>query len=665
MTDALRRHGPRVSVVVPARNAAHDLPTLLAALRRQTLPREDFEVVVVDDRSTDATPDLVRASGFAKLVEAPVRGGSYAARNLAVRLVDAPVLAFTDSDCAPTPTWLEEGLAELASTGADLVAGQIEIPLVDGSPASALVDAARHLNQEKAVADGFGATANLFVQRRVFETIGLFNENLQSGGDTEFGHRARAAGLTLVLAANAVVVHPARGTPRQLARKAYRLGFGAAQHIRHAEGPLRERNHICKHPGAYVPSWGIPGLERLERLGLRPGFRRRLAMEAVHYFCVQLPIVAGNIHGTLYERRRAAHGLVQPGTRRQTVFLAGSPGGHLDLLLAVASALGERPTVWVTESGERAVALQAGGRSVRGLPPPTRSLWTLVRNVVAAARLVAAERPRLVVTSGAGAVVAFAALARLTGARVVFMETMARVSNPSASGRVLSRIADSVVVQWPEMTAVYPGSVVCRPALCEGIPDRSPESGRGTFVAVGFHGAPFDRLLEAVDRAVGAGWLEEPVVAQAGPAAYRPQHFRTVGYLSAQELREAVAGARHVVCHAGAGIISTALRAGRRPLVMPRRADRREHVDDHQAQIVAKLAELSLVVPLDEEIGVEEARAGLEPVRPLTRNGLPSVQDVLERAVAAYDRTGRARDAARAGRGGTPAHDAGAPSAPG
>jgi hypothetical protein len=101
-------------------------------------------------------------------------------------------------------------------------------------------------------------------------------------------------------------MHPARSSVRQLARKAYRLGFGAAQQIRHAEGPMRHRNHICKHLGAYVPSWGIPGMERLERRGLRPGFRRRLAMEGIHYFFVRLPVVAGNIHGTLHERRRAA-----------------------------------------------------------------------------------------------------------------------------------------------------------------------------------------------------------------------------------------------------------------------------------------------------------------------------------------------------------------------
>jgi glycosyltransferase involved in cell wall biosynthesis len=281
------------------------LVALLDALSAQTLPIEEYEVIVVDDFSTDETAHVARASPLSRVIDAPARGGAYAARNLGVAASSADVLAFTDADCVPAPTWLEHGLAALARSRADLAAGHIEIPLDSRASASALVDFARYLNQERAAAEGFGVTANLFVRRAVFDRIGLFNGKLVSGGDTEFGHRARAAGFALVLAAEAVVVHPARSTPRELARKAYRLGFGAAQQIRHADGPMRHRNHICKHVGAYAPSWGIPGMERLEQLGLRLGIRRRLAMESVNYFFVNLPIVIGNIHGTLYERRRA------------------------------------------------------------------------------------------------------------------------------------------------------------------------------------------------------------------------------------------------------------------------------------------------------------------------------------------------------------------------
>jgi UDP-N-acetylglucosamine--N-acetylmuramyl-(pentapeptide) pyrophosphoryl-undecaprenol N-acetylglucosamine transferase len=276
--------------------------------------------------------------------------------------------------------------------------------------------------------------------------------------------------------------------------------------------------------------------------------------------------------------------------------------------------------------------LRAGGRAVRELPHLDRSPRPLLANIRRAASIVRKERPRLVICSGAGLVVPFCLLARLTGARVVFVETMARVHSPSASGRILSRLARTVIVQWPEMTRVYRRAILCRPALFEAVASAPAGEGRGTFVALGLH-APFDRLLAAVDRALDVGVLEPPVIVQAGPSGYRSRNFEAVPYLSPDQVRDAVSRARHVVCHAGAGIISTSLRAGRRPLVMPRRADQGEHVDDHQLQIVDRLAAMGLVVPIGTEIREAEARAGAESPPPIGADDLPSVGLVLAGAV--------------------------------
>jgi glycosyltransferase involved in cell wall biosynthesis len=294
---------PAVSVVVPVRNGGEQIETLLRALARQTLSRERFEVIVVDDRSTDDTPERVRRSGVARLVVAPVRGGSYAARNLGIGEARGEVLAFTDGDCIPAPDWLERGLAA-ASNGADLVAGHIDMPLSERPSASALVDYARHLNQERAVGEGFGATANLWMRRRFAEHVGRFNERLISGGDTEFGHRALARGAVLRYAPDVVVTHPARSRPRDLARKGYRLGFGAAQQRLHADSTvLRARKRIWARPGAYKPSLRVYGTERLEGNGLRLSRRQRIEMPLVEYFFVRLPIAAGNFSGALREAR--------------------------------------------------------------------------------------------------------------------------------------------------------------------------------------------------------------------------------------------------------------------------------------------------------------------------------------------------------------------------
>jgi len=303
-----RDTAPLVSVIVPVRNGGERLRRLLAALQEQTAERSLYEVIVVDDSSTDDTLDVVRDSDVARAVPSPSQGGSYSARNLGLAEARGRLLAFTDADCLPARDWIEQGIAAFGSGDADLVAGHVDMPLGARPSASALIDFVRHLDQERAVRDGFGATANLWVRREVFERVGKFNDRLISGGDTEFGHRAVASGARLVYRPELRVVHPARSEPRELARKAFRLGFGAAQQRVHAEGVLSERPRIYLHPGAYRPRMRMPGEERLKSHGvpLRPALR--FSMPMVEYLFVRLPIVAGNFRGARHEARtRVAH----------------------------------------------------------------------------------------------------------------------------------------------------------------------------------------------------------------------------------------------------------------------------------------------------------------------------------------------------------------------
>jgi UDP-N-acetylglucosamine transferase subunit ALG13 len=84
--------------------------------------------------------------------------------------------------------------------------------------------------------------------------------------------------------------------------------------------------------------------------------------------------------------------------------------------------------------------------------------------------------------------------------------------------------------------------------------------------------------------------------------------------VSREELEAAVGSAAVVVCHGGAGIISSALAAGRRPIVVPRRAALGEHVDDHQYQLTRKLADWGLVVAVEDRLTAAEVEAAQAPV---------------------------------------------------
>lgn len=316
---------------------------------------------------------------------------------------------------------------------------------------------------------------------------------------------------------------------------------------------------------------------------------------------------------------------------RAVTVLAGSPGGHLDLLTAVGPQL-DAPRVWVTSPGPQADDLEHRGEHVERLPEYGRSPVRVLPNIRGAIAVLRAVRPAVVVASGASLVVPFCVLARLTGARIVFIETTARVGDASMSGRVIGRLASAVLVQWAETAARYRGAVLCRPALWEQI-DRGEAGGEGTFVAVGTRREPFDRLLEIVDDAVAAGLLPGPVIAQSGHSHYAPRTYETTPWLTPEQVEDAARRARYVVCHSGSGIIGAALRNGRRPLVLPRLRARGEHVDDHQLQIAGKLQEMGLAVALGGPIAPADVRAAAAPLPDAARNGAPSVTDALRAEV--------------------------------
>jgi UDP-N-acetylglucosamine--N-acetylmuramyl-(pentapeptide) pyrophosphoryl-undecaprenol N-acetylglucosamine transferase len=326
----------------------------------------------------------------------------------------------------------------------------------------------------------------------------------------------------------------------------------------------------------------------------------------------------------------------RPEADRQVIHLAASNGGHLDLLIAVKDALHGYTRVWITPDSAPADELRRQGETVHSVPRYDRQLMgkAFLRSVAEATRLVATERPRLVVTSGAGAMLPFCVLARASGARLIFVETMARVTSRSASGAVLSRLASNVLVQWPEAVPLYPRSKLCNPALLEEV-GPAGRVGDGTFVAVGTHRQPFDRLLEMVDQAAERGELPLPVCAQVGVSQYKPRYYQGVEWLPPDEIDEAIGGAQCVVTHAGSGLISAALKKGRRPLVLPRTAALGEHVDDHQEQLAWKLGTLGLVVRLNDQISQEDVERASAPLPIPDMRSAPSVTQALKRELAA------------------------------
>jgi glycosyltransferase involved in cell wall biosynthesis len=222
-----------VSVIVPVFNDLKRLQICLRVLENQTYPQNSYETIAVDNGSDDSLESVVKQFQQARLVYESYPG-SYAARNMGIFAAKGNVLAFTDADCIPARDWIETGVKRLLSTpNCGLVAGKIEIFFKDRDrPTSIeLYDDVTFFNQKQYIEEeNYGATANLFTYKSVFYQVGLFNAQLKSGGDKQWGQRVFAQGYSLVYADETYVAHPARYSFKQMYRKIARVrGVGYEQ----------------------------------------------------------------------------------------------------------------------------------------------------------------------------------------------------------------------------------------------------------------------------------------------------------------------------------------------------------------------------------------------------------------------------------------------------
>jgi glycosyltransferase involved in cell wall biosynthesis len=261
---------PFVSVIVPVYNGAAFLSQCLGALGSQNYPAERYETLVVFN---DGSPSCVGANArrFAVRCLQESTPSSYAARNRGILHARGSVLAFTDVDCVPDPDWLRNGVQALTENPRyGFVGGRIEI--VPKSPARlSLVERYEKSNHflQKMYVDQlrFAATANMFTTREVINRVGMFNSNLKSGGDKEWGSRAASLGFQGFYEPAALIRHDARSLGALL-RKARRIAGGVVdrQRLNRAQGMMIGKrgfvsDYIEERRNLWGRSWRIQTTE--------------------------------------------------------------------------------------------------------------------------------------------------------------------------------------------------------------------------------------------------------------------------------------------------------------------------------------------------------------------------------------------------------------------
>ena len=214
---------PFVSVVISVRNNPQGIKQALNALISQDYPNNRYEIIVIDNDSSDRTPAEIKKFDV-KMIEERRDHNPYIARNRGVKASKGEIVAFTDSDCIPNKNWLTEGTISLEKNDADMIGGYINFIVDENSSIPELTDSIVFLQQELYVNERKSAcTANLFITKETIKSLNYFSENTVYDGDTRLTRKATQQGYKLVFEEKTIVDHRPRSL-KELLIKSFRIG---------------------------------------------------------------------------------------------------------------------------------------------------------------------------------------------------------------------------------------------------------------------------------------------------------------------------------------------------------------------------------------------------------------------------------------------------------
>ena len=198
----------KVSVTVPAYNAERTIGACLKALAQQSYRQDSYEIVVVDDGSTDLTAEI--AQHYAVRLLSQENQGPAAARNAGAAAGDGEIILFTDADCIPQEDWIEQMLVPFQQDDVAAVKGayrteQREIVArfaqVEFEERFALLEGAGYTDMVDTYSAGY--------RRQIFQDFGGFDTRfpVANNEDTELSYRMAAAHLKMVFNPDAIVYH--------------------------------------------------------------------------------------------------------------------------------------------------------------------------------------------------------------------------------------------------------------------------------------------------------------------------------------------------------------------------------------------------------------------------------------------------------------------------
>lgn len=226
----MKRH-PFVSVILPVYNSENTIKRVLESAIRQKYPKNRFEIIVVDNASSDQSSEIIQQFPV-KILNERRKKNSYMARNAGLIHAIGEIIVFIDADCIPDENWLDNLIKPFEQKEIGVVAGEV-LSLVPENLIQGFYSDVGFLSQRIKVQDRISSigAGNTAFRKTIFDIVGRFDENFRWGGDNDFGIRVQLRTKFLIrYNENARVYHFHRRSLKGLIIQAFNYGRGKGRY---------------------------------------------------------------------------------------------------------------------------------------------------------------------------------------------------------------------------------------------------------------------------------------------------------------------------------------------------------------------------------------------------------------------------------------------------
>jgi mycofactocin system glycosyltransferase len=238
---------PSVSIIIPVHNRPEDMEACLNSLMRLNYPKDKLEVLVVDDASTDTTPDVVSRFPVRLIRNKQNRQAAFC-RNLAAQQATGEIVAFIDSDCLADPCWLLELIPAFKDATLGAVGGRVDAYYDEGGldryekVKSSLIMGTWPKRSQQDNPFFYVPSCNLLVRRKLFISLGGFDETLVVGEDVDLCFRISKQGYHLEYRTMGTVYHKHRNQLIPFCKR--RFDYGTSEPLLQKMHPDKVKNMV-------------------------------------------------------------------------------------------------------------------------------------------------------------------------------------------------------------------------------------------------------------------------------------------------------------------------------------------------------------------------------------------------------------------------------------